>query len=33
VAGWHFPTSGVRTANVQLTSSGVEDVRTVFWLH
>ena len=33
LAGWHFPTSGVRIPNVQLTSSGVGDLRTVFWLH
>jgi hypothetical protein len=33
LAGWHFPTSGSRVPNVQLTSSGLGDVRTVFWLH
>jgi hypothetical protein len=33
MAGWHFPASGVRIPNVQLTSSGTGDLRTVFWLH
>jgi hypothetical protein len=33
MAGWHFPTSDSRLPNVQVTSSGVGAMRTVFWLH